>query len=116
MRSQLVSYGRNALEYVTRKAGSARRQIAYYAIPADIRAGHTSSKIKKHSFSLAEVNKRADQYEGYLLRDRKIVKTVNYFKGKIAKANESFNSLSIVKSAKEITTKTGNFLVKWFGG
>ena len=104
------------MEYVARKGVSARRQITYYTIPADIRAGHKCSKIKKHSFSSAEVNKRADQYEGYLLRDRKIVKTVNYFKGKIAKANESFNSLPIVKSAKEVATKTGNFLVKWFGG
>ena len=114
-RTSLVNCGKNACEYLAKKGKSACRQAAYYTIPADIRAGHKAGKIKNHSFSLAEVNKRADQYEGYLLRNGKIVKTVNNIKETISGVNDSFNSLSFVKATKKMTKNVSNFLEKWFG-
>ena len=112
----LVNYGKNAYGYLAKKGQSACRQVAYYTIPADIRAGVKAGKSwAKSSFSLADLNKRADRYEGYLLRNGKIVKTVNNIKGTISKVNNSFNNLSIVKATKKMTKNASNFLNKWFG-
>ncbi|MGN1153460.1 MAG: hypothetical protein ACI4S3_05475 [Candidatus Gastranaerophilaceae bacterium] len=114
-RTSLVNCGKNACEYLAKKGKSACRQAAYYTIPADIRAGYKTGKIKKHSFSLAELNKRADQYEGYLLRNGKIVKAVNNIKESISGVNNSFNRLSIVKLSKKMTKNVSNFLKEYFG-
>ena len=61
------------------------------------------------------MNKRADQYEGYILRNGKIAKTVNNIKESIAGLNDSFNNLSIVKSTKKMTKNVSNFLKEYFG-
>ena len=112
----LVNYGKNAYGYLAKKGQSACRQVAYYTIPADIRAGVKAGKSwAKSSFSLADLNKRADRYEGYLLRNGKIVKTLDSIKNGVAKVNDAFNDLSVVKSTKKIGKKIGKFVEAWFG-
>ena len=112
--TSIIRSGKNAYNFVAQNLKSARRQIAYYTIPADIRAG-VNHKFKKSSFLSHEINKRADQYEHYLLRDRKLVKTVDMINEQFTRANKALNDLPAVKSTKEITKKIANFMVEWFG-
>lgn len=112
--SDVISTGKNVCGYVAKKGKSVRRQLAYYTVPADIRAGNVS-KIKHSSFSCEEIHNRADRYEHYLLRNGKIVKTVDSIKKNVSKINDSFNNLGVVKSTKKTCKKIGDFMVKWFG-
>ena len=48
--NNVISNGKNVYNYVAKNLKSARRQIAYYTIPADIRAG-TNHKFQKSSFT-----------------------------------------------------------------
>ena len=112
--NNVISNGKNVYNYVTKNLKSARRQIAYYTIPADIRAG-TNHKFKKSSFMPWEVSERADQYEHYLLKDKKLVKTVDKINEKFTKANKAINDLPAVKSTKKVCKKIANFINEWFG-
>lgn len=112
--SDVISKGKNVCGYVAKKGKSVRRQLAYYTVPADIRAG-IGSKFKHSSFSCEEINNRADRYEHYLLRNGKIVKTVDSIKKNVSKINDSFNNLGVVKSTKKTCKKIGDFLDEWFG-
>ena len=67
--SSMNVIGKDVCGYVAKKGKSVRRQLAYYTVPADIRAG-IGQKIKHHSFSCEEINNRADRYEHYLLRKK----------------------------------------------
>lgn len=53
--NNVISKGKNVYNYVAKNLKSARRQIAYYTIPADIRAG-TNHKFQKSSFTSYEIN------------------------------------------------------------
>lgn len=108
----LISCGKTTYNYVAKKGKSAVRQIAYYTVPADVRAMSKHNRIINNS---QELLKRADQYEGYLLRNGKIVKAVNNVKKLTTKVSESINNMPSVKKIKEVSQKTGNFLKKWFG-
>ncbi len=112
--SSMNVIGKDVCGYVAKKGKSVRRQLAYYTVPADIRAG-IGQKIKHHSFSCEEINNRADRYEHYLLRNGKIVKTLDSIKNGVAKVNDAFNDLSVVKSTKKIGKKIGKFVEAWLG-
>ena len=74
--SRMNAIGKDVCGYVAKKGKSVRRQLAYYTVLADIRAG-IGQKIKQHNFSCEEICNRADRYEHHLLRNGKIVKTVD---------------------------------------
>ncbi len=112
--SKGCAVGKSVCEYVTKKGKSVRRQLAYYTVPTDIRAG-IGRKIKHHSFSGEEIYNRADRYEHFLLRNGKIVSTVDNIKKSVSKINDSFNNLDVVKSTKKTCKKIGNFIDEWFG-
>lgn len=109
---EMYSMGKNVCGYLAKKGKSVRRQLAYYTVPVDIRVGIRQSKIKNPSFTCHEIYDRGDRYEHYLLRNGKIVKTVDYIDNKISKFNEYINNLSVVKSTKKVC----KFCEEWFGG
>lgn len=111
--NNVISNGKNVYNYVARNLKSARRQIAYYTVPVDVRAG-TNHKFKKSSFKFDEINKRADQYEHYLLKDKKLVKTVDKINKQFTEVNKAINDLPAVKSTKKICKKVVNLLKKYF--
>lgn len=112
--SRMNTIGKDVCGYVAKKGKSVRRQLAYYTVPADIRAG-IGHKIKHHNFSCEEICNRADRYEHHLLRNGKIVKTVDSIQNGVSKVNDAFNDLSAVKSTKKFGKKIMKFLEAWFG-